>query len=99
MLCPPMISVRRAGPTSPPATADGAVSIPTRPRIAVLPALRALASEAKLRRHPTLFAGSGLHYQADHFAECLARGLRESPVMPLAQSIAVLDLIEAAARA
>lgn len=45
---------------------------------------------------PTLFVGSGLHYQADHFADCVASGRVDSPIMPLAESVDVIRIVEAA---
>ncbi len=53
-----------------------------------------MVSAVKDRRIPVVFEGTGLHYQADHFADCLRQGLGESPVMPLAQSIDVLRLVD-----
>jgi predicted dehydrogenase len=46
--------------------------------------------------------GSGLYYQADEVARCLAEGLLESPIMPLEESISVMrtmDAVQAAAAA
>ena len=43
-------------------------------------------------RHP--YAGNGYHYQAVEAARCIGLGLAESPVMPLADSIAVLGTID-----
>ena len=46
----------------------------------------------------TPYGGSGLQYQADHFAACLAAGLTQSPIHPLSTSIAALEIIERAMR-
>ncbi|MCE7029361.1 Gfo/Idh/MocA family protein [Jiella avicenniae] len=46
----------------------------------------------------TPVTGSGLQYQADHFAECLRAGLRESPVHPLSASLAAIEIMERAGR-
>jgi predicted dehydrogenase len=97
VLCPPMISLRQTGRTEASALDEVPVApaAPTSP-LAALSSLRPLVAGLKTRRYPTLFLGSGLQYQADHFSDCLRQGLTESPVMPLDQSIAVLDLVERA---
>ncbi|WP_102959654.1 Gfo/Idh/MocA family protein [Mangrovicella endophytica] len=96
VLCPPMLSLRRTGSAGT-VVSEVADALPPKPeRFAALPALKTLARAAKVRRIPTVYVGSGLHYQADHFAHCLAKGLADSPVMPLAESIAVLEMIERA---
>lgn len=46
----------------------------------------------KVERH--LFAGNGYHYQAIEADRCIAAGLTESPVMPLAQSIALAETLD-----
>ncbi|KAM5236879.1 trans-1,2-dihydrobenzene-1,2-diol dehydrogenase [Ctenodactylus gundi] len=38
--------------------------------------------------------GAGLSYEAIHVRECLRKGLRESPVMPLAESELLADILE-----
>jgi predicted dehydrogenase len=40
------------------------------------------------------YAGNGYHYQADEVARCVRAGLLESPVMPLAESVAVLEAVD-----
>ncbi len=35
-------------------------------------------------------SGRGLQYEASHVAACLAQGLRESPIMPLDESVAIM---------
>jgi len=42
------------------------------------------------------FAGKsqGLHLQANHVIECLDRGLTESPVMPLAHTLLVMEIMD-----
>jgi predicted dehydrogenase len=40
------------------------------------------------------YRGNGYHYQADEVAACLTAGRTESTVMPLADSIAVLDVVD-----
>jgi predicted dehydrogenase len=41
------------------------------------------------------YAGNGYHYEADEVSACIARGARESDVMPLADSIAVATTADA----
>lgn len=36
---------------------------------------------------------SGYHFEVDHVGECLAQGVTESPVMPLADTVAVQELM------
>ena len=98
-LCPPMISLRRLSDAAAAEERQEAAPLRAKSRLARLPSLRLLASAVKTRRYPTLYAGSGLQYQADHFSECLRQGLTESPVMPLDQSIRSLEIIEQAQRA
>ena len=47
---------------------------------------------------PTPIVGTGLQYQADHFAECLRAGLAQSPVHPLSASLAAIDIMDRAGR-
>lgn len=47
----------------------------------------------KITAHP--FTGNGYHYEADEVARCVAAGLTESPVMPLADSLAVAATVDA----
>ena len=42
--------------------------------------------------HP--FTGNGYHYEADEVARCVRAGLRESPIMPLADSLSVMTLAD-----
>lgn len=46
----------------------------------------------RVERH--LFAGNGYHYQADEVARCIAAGLKESPVMPLDETVAIIALAD-----
>lgn len=39
--------------------------------------------------------GRGLHYEADEVARCLRKGLLESPLMPLDESIAIMETMDA----
>ena len=36
----------------------------------------------------------GLKFEAEHVQECLAQDLKESPVMPHARSLAVMDILD-----
>ncbi len=38
--------------------------------------------------------GRGLHYEASEVARCIAEGLTESPLMPLDETIAIMDTLE-----
>ncbi|MBP0615603.1 Gfo/Idh/MocA family protein [Jiella mangrovi] len=62
------------------------------------PPSRPALNAPKAETLPTPFAGSGLQYQADHFAECLCAGLVESPLHPLSRSLAALRIMEQAQR-
>jgi predicted dehydrogenase len=44
-------------------------------------------------------AGNGFNYEAEHFMELIRAGARESPVMPLAESIAICETLDAVRRA
>lgn len=41
-----------------------------------------------------LFAGNGYHYQVEEVGRCLAAGLKESPEMTLADSVAVMETMD-----
>lgn len=45
------------------------------------------------------YAGNGYHYQVDEVERCLAAGLRESPLMPLSESIAIAETVDLVRRA
>ncbi|MEX6504743.1 Gfo/Idh/MocA family protein [Jiella sp. M17.18] len=94
LFCPPMLSLRRLAPGSAAGAAAPDAPLPRQRQPARLASLRQIASGLKVRRIPTLFEGTGLHYQADHVAECLDRGLTGSDVMPLADTIATLAILE-----
>jgi predicted dehydrogenase len=44
-------------------------------------------------------AGNGFNYEAEHFMELIRAGAAESPVMPLAESIAICETLDAVRRA
>lgn len=45
---------------------------------------------------PRLYTGNGYHYEAEEIARVLSEGLTESPIMPLADSIAVAETLDLA---
>jgi predicted dehydrogenase len=53
---------------------------------------------AGLRRHAKHsldpYAGNGYHYQAEEVMRCVRAGAGESPIMPLAQSVAIMEAID-----
>ena len=51
-----------------------------------------MQDRGRLERH--YYAGNGYHYQVDEVARCLAAGLRESPLMPLSESIAMAETVD-----
>ena len=53
-----------------------------------------MASRGQGRRWSLPYEGNGYHYQADEVRTCLSRGMIESAVMPLSDSIAVLETID-----
>lgn len=93
--CPSYLVLRRlASPfEEPQRRTDG--SLP-RSRLPWLGAAKNLIRPLRARRIPVLYRGTGLQYQADHFAECLAAGLVDSPVMPLAESLEAIRVVAAA---
>jgi predicted dehydrogenase len=40
------------------------------------------------------YEGKGLHYEADEVARCLGAGLLESPLMPLDETIEIMETME-----
>ena len=77
-------------------------------RVQRQPALGALAARLahrrrKVRPHAARtvrapFAGNGLQHQATEAMRCLRAGLSESPTMPLDESVAILETMDAARR-
>jgi predicted dehydrogenase len=66
-----------------------------------LEAVRMLLKPLDLRRQRTrltLFAGTGLQYQAQEAMRCIAAGWSESPLMPLAHSVEVLRIVDESKR-
>lgn len=93
-LCPPVISLRRTQ-APPSASREEAAALPNVGR-GRLPAVKAALRPLRTKRFATLFEGSGLQYQVDHVAACLAEKRIESPVMPMRETIAALRIVEAA---
>ena len=101
MLCPAMISLRPTRPASAALSGSGdAVSAAGgRARFGRLGAIRQMLRPLdlrKVRHHPTLFEGSGLHYQVDHVAACLAEGRLASAVMPMEDTIETIAIVRRA---
>lgn len=53
-------------------------------------------SPHKSKRFIRVFPGTGLHFQAQEAARCLLAGEVESPIMPLDESLAVMETIDRA---
>lgn len=88
---------RRYSPRQRPADPAAALSFKARLREQALAQRLAqwhglLRPNAKVERH--LFAGNGYHYQAIEADRCIAAGLTESPVMPLADSVALAETLD-----
>ncbi|MCH9808020.1 MAG: Gfo/Idh/MocA family oxidoreductase [Alphaproteobacteria bacterium] len=61
------------------------------------PVARSIARKALGKDGQTLtksFDGYGYRFQADEVARCIGEGLRESPIMPLRDSVGVLELLD-----
>ncbi|AWM33509.1 Gfo/Idh/MocA family protein [Hymenobacter nivis] len=57
-----------------------------------------LLGEAEAQEFPAPTAGGGYQHEAAHVQQCLAQGLRESPLLPLAFSLALMELLDAVRR-
>lgn len=57
-------------------------------------AARLLRGGGRGETHP--YAGNGYHHQAEEVARCIAAGLRESQVMPLDESVAIVAAMDRA---
>ncbi|HKR88479.1 MAG TPA: Gfo/Idh/MocA family oxidoreductase [Phenylobacterium sp.] len=92
-ICPPFLTRLR---TDDPAAA-GVRRPPRRQGVSRLAFAKRLLQPLDPRRTafaPTPFEGFGLGHQVAEAHRCLAAGLLESPVMPLAESVAVLEVLE-----
>ncbi|KAB0681911.1 Gfo/Idh/MocA family protein [Aureimonas leprariae] len=94
-LSPSLLSLRPAPPHGTERLEEDE-GMPPLGRLPWLASAKSILRPLRARRIQTLFLGTGLQYQADHFAECLAAGHADSPVMPLAESIEVIRIVEAA---
>ncbi|MAI78818.1 MAG: dehydrogenase [Deltaproteobacteria bacterium] len=61
-----------------------------------LPGLRPLASRIlrRSRRESVYYSGNGYHHQAEEVARCIEAGQLESKIMPLSESISILETID-----
>ncbi len=50
--------------------------------------------DGSVRRFEFSTQGRGLHYEATEVARCLRQGLKESPLMPLAESVSIMRTME-----
>jgi predicted dehydrogenase len=53
-----------------------------------------VSREGKRKRFEFHSEGRGLYYQAQEVARCLAEGLKESPVMPLDESVTIMETMD-----
>ncbi|WCS27713.1 Gfo/Idh/MocA family oxidoreductase [Methylobacterium sp. NMS14P] len=92
-LCPPFLTRVRTAPA--PAPADRAP--PRRQAVGRLAFAKRLLQPLDFRRValiPTPYRGFGLRHQIDEVHRCLRAGARESPTMPLADSVRALDILD-----
>jgi predicted dehydrogenase len=47
-----------------------------------------------VRRYEEEITGRGMQYQAIHVEECIAKGLTESPILSLADTVKIMDVME-----
>jgi predicted dehydrogenase len=98
----PVSALVRTGRSSAPGPGREPCSLPNRWREAgwahgVRQAAAAVAPEALLTRSRPVwrpYRGNGRHYQALEVARCVRAGLPQSPVMPLTESVAVLETVD-----
>lgn len=93
-ICPPFLTRFR---TDGPPPAGGERAPPRRQDVSRLAYLKRLLQPLDPRRSafiPTPFEGFGLGHQVAEAHRCLTAGERESPLMPLAESIAVLEILQ-----
>lgn len=92
-LCPPFLTRVRTAPAQ--AAADRAP--PRRQAVGRFAFAKRLLQPLDFRRValiPTPYLGFGLRHQIDEVHRCLIAGARESPTMPLADSISALDILD-----
>jgi predicted dehydrogenase len=54
-----------------------------------------ITKDGSTTRSKVSHVGQGLHYEADEVARCLAEGLLESPLMPLEETIEIMETMDA----
>ncbi|EAU39938.1 oxidoreductase, Gfo/Idh/MocA family protein [Fulvimarina pelagi HTCC2506] len=96
LLCPPALAFKSKSPPAPytPAEEKPVAPLHKPSRLPWFSNARKIASAYREKLIMTSFQGSGLQYQADHFAAYLRRGAAQSPIHPLAATAAVLQTIE-----
>jgi len=47
-----------------------------------------------VRKYEEKIAGRGMQYQAIHVEECIAKGLNESPILSLAETVKIMEVME-----
>jgi hypothetical protein len=63
----------------------------------MVPAISRLRGSLEGRKGRSIrvpYRGNGLHYQAAEVMRCLDRGLRESPVMPLDETLSIMETMD-----
>ncbi|MDA2993174.1 MAG: hypothetical protein O3B10_03350, partial [Actinomycetota bacterium] len=56
---------------------------------------RLISKQHKLvRRYEEKIAGRGMQYQGIHVEECIAKGLTESPILSLAETVKIMEVME-----
>lgn len=91
LYCPEVLTLTQAGPISlaPP-------SVLRRTARAHLPGwARRLAATLRVRRTWRPVRGNGMGHQIEEVRRCLSAGERESPLMPLDESVATLEVVDA----
>jgi hypothetical protein len=46
------------------------------------------------KRHSERYAGNGYHYQADEVMHCVRNGTLESAIMPLSESLSIMEAMD-----
>ena len=47
-----------------------------------------------IRKYEEKINGRGMQYQAIHLEECIAKGLTESPILSLAETVKIMEVME-----
>ena len=72
---------------------DGAIELSPRMHRSTRVVLRRLGRDDVVETLP--YEGNGLHLQLTHVARCIAEGRRDSPVMPVAETLGILRTLDA----